>query len=103
VGAVFDIKQSADGYLWLTTSKGVLRFDGVRFQSVKEVTRGAVFDCGKAVNAIGTVLHQVICDQTYRQRNRLYSIRVFEYCQLYLCLSESEAAHPARSRESADA
>ena len=41
LGAVFDIKQSADGYLWLTTSKGVLRFDGVRFQSVEEVTRGA--------------------------------------------------------------
>src|ERR1700683_3566648 len=41
LGAVFDIKQSAEGYLWLTTSKGVLRFDGVWFQSVEEVTRGA--------------------------------------------------------------
>ncbi len=28
LGAVFDIKQSSEGYLWLTTSKGVLRFDG---------------------------------------------------------------------------
>ena len=36
VGAVFDIKQSPEGYLWLTTSNGVLRFDGVRFQSVGE-------------------------------------------------------------------
>jgi signal transduction histidine kinase/ligand-binding sensor domain-containing protein len=44
LGAVFDIKQSTEGYLWLTTSKGVLRFDGVRFQSVEEVTRGAVHD-----------------------------------------------------------
>ena len=44
VGAVFDIKQSPEGYLWLTTSKGVLRFDGVRFQSLQEVTRGAVLD-----------------------------------------------------------
>src|SRR5580704_13103536 len=44
LGAVFDIKQSSEGYLWLTTSKGVLRFDGVRFQSVEEVTRGAVRD-----------------------------------------------------------
>ncbi len=44
LGAVFDIKQSSEGYLWLTTSKGVLRFDGVRFQSVEEVTRGAVHD-----------------------------------------------------------
>src|ERR1700735_241094 len=44
LGAVFDIKQSSEGYLWLTTSKGVLRFDGVRFQSVEEVTRGAARD-----------------------------------------------------------
>jgi signal transduction histidine kinase/ligand-binding sensor domain-containing protein len=44
LGAVFDLKQSSEGYLWLTTSKGVLRFDGVRFQSVEDVTRGAVHD-----------------------------------------------------------
>ncbi len=44
LGAVFDIKQSAEGYLWLTTSRGVRRFDGVRFQTVEEVTRGAVLD-----------------------------------------------------------
>ena len=44
LGAVFDIKQSSEGYLWLTTSKGVRRFDGVRFQSLEEVTRGAVHD-----------------------------------------------------------
>jgi signal transduction histidine kinase/streptogramin lyase len=44
LGAVFDLKQSPERYLWLTTSKGVLRFDGVRFQSVEEVTRGAVHD-----------------------------------------------------------
>src|ERR1700722_5021364 len=42
IGAVFDIQQSSDGYLWLTTSRGVLRFDGVRFQSVAEATYGAV-------------------------------------------------------------
>lgn len=42
LGAVFDLKQSSDGYLWLTTSKGVFRFDGVRFQSIEEVTRGTV-------------------------------------------------------------
>jgi ligand-binding sensor domain-containing protein len=41
-GAVFDIQQAADGYLWLTTSTGVFRFDGVRFQSVEEATNGAV-------------------------------------------------------------
>ncbi len=42
LGAVFDIQQASDGYLWLTTSTGVFRFDGVRFQSVGEVTNGAV-------------------------------------------------------------
>ncbi len=42
LGAVFDIQQAADGYLWLTTSTGVFRFDGVRFQSVAEATNGAV-------------------------------------------------------------
>jgi signal transduction histidine kinase/ligand-binding sensor domain-containing protein len=44
LGAVFDIQQSRDGFLWLTTSRGVLRFDGVRFQTVREVTNGAVDD-----------------------------------------------------------
>src|ERR1700679_3771751 len=44
LGAVFDIQQAANGYLWLTTSTGVYRFDGVRFQSVEEATNGAVSD-----------------------------------------------------------
>src|SRR5271157_4747793 len=30
-GAVFSIAQTADGYLWLGTEFGVVRFDGVRF------------------------------------------------------------------------
>jgi signal transduction histidine kinase/ligand-binding sensor domain-containing protein len=41
MGAVFDIQQSPDGYLWLTTSRGIFRFDGVRFQSADEITSGA--------------------------------------------------------------
>jgi signal transduction histidine kinase/ligand-binding sensor domain-containing protein len=41
MGAVDDIQQSPDGYLWLTTSRGVFRFDGVRFQSADEITGGA--------------------------------------------------------------
>jgi len=41
MGAVSDIQQSPDGYLWLTTSRGVFRFDGVRFQSADEITSGA--------------------------------------------------------------
>jgi signal transduction histidine kinase/ligand-binding sensor domain-containing protein len=42
IGAVFDIQQASDGFLWLTTSEGVFRFDGVSFQSVEEATNGAV-------------------------------------------------------------
>ena len=42
LGPVFDVKQSSEGYLWLTTSRGVLHFDGVQFQPVGEVTSGAV-------------------------------------------------------------
>jgi ligand-binding sensor domain-containing protein len=42
LGAVFDIQQAADGYLWLTTSTGVFRFDGAKFESVEEATNGAV-------------------------------------------------------------
>jgi ligand-binding sensor domain-containing protein len=44
LGAVFDIQQAPNGYLWLTTSKGVIRFDGVRFESVGQATNGAVSD-----------------------------------------------------------
>jgi ligand-binding sensor domain-containing protein len=44
LGAVSDIQQSPDGYLWLTTSRGVFRFDGVRFESADEITSGATQD-----------------------------------------------------------
>jgi signal transduction histidine kinase/ligand-binding sensor domain-containing protein len=42
LGAVFDVQQAGDGYLWLTTSRGVLRFDGVKFETMEEVTNGAI-------------------------------------------------------------
>jgi signal transduction histidine kinase/ligand-binding sensor domain-containing protein len=38
IGAIYDIRQAADGFLWLQTSTGVFRFDGVRFQTAAEVT-----------------------------------------------------------------
>src|ERR1700761_5782119 len=37
IGAVYDIQQAADGFLWLQTSTGVFRFDGVRFQTAAEL------------------------------------------------------------------
>ena len=39
IGAVYDIQQAADGFLWLQTSTGVFRFDGVRFQTVAELLK----------------------------------------------------------------
>jgi signal transduction histidine kinase/ligand-binding sensor domain-containing protein len=42
LSAVFAAQQAPDGFLWLTTAKGVFRFDGVRFESLDEVTNGAV-------------------------------------------------------------
>jgi pimeloyl-ACP methyl ester carboxylesterase len=38
IGAVFDVQQSRDGYLWLTTSRGVLRFDGVTFETLQDLS-----------------------------------------------------------------
>ena len=42
LGTVLDVQQCSQGYLWLTTPNGVFRFDGARFQSIDEVTLGAV-------------------------------------------------------------
>lgn len=39
IGAIYDIRQSTDGFLWLQTSTGVFRFDGVRFETAADVTR----------------------------------------------------------------
>jgi ligand-binding sensor domain-containing protein len=37
-GSVFAISQSADGYLWIGTTSGLFRFDGVRFVNWESVT-----------------------------------------------------------------
>ena len=42
IAAVFDVQQSQDGYLWLTTSRDVLRFDAVKFENMQEVSNGAI-------------------------------------------------------------
>ncbi len=34
-GAVYAISQSADGYLWIGTERGLVRFDGVRFTLIQ--------------------------------------------------------------------
>jgi signal transduction histidine kinase len=39
-GEVSSIAQSADGYLWIGTDRGLLRFDGLTFQHVREASPG---------------------------------------------------------------
>ena len=34
---IYSIRQTTDGYLWLGTQTGLVRFDGVRFTAVREV------------------------------------------------------------------
>src|ERR1700729_3576744 len=38
-GAVSSIAQTADGYLWIGTAKGLIRFDGVGFRVYQESPR----------------------------------------------------------------
>ncbi|MEI2727200.1 MAG: two-component regulator propeller domain-containing protein [Verrucomicrobiota bacterium] len=38
-GTVTSIAQTPDGYLWLGTQNGLVRFDGVRFQVFNEKNR----------------------------------------------------------------
>jgi PAS domain S-box-containing protein len=48
--AVYQILQSPDGYLWLRTSAGLVRFDGVRFVRVEPVAGGrAITEPVKAI------------------------------------------------------
>jgi ligand-binding sensor domain-containing protein/signal transduction histidine kinase len=41
-GAVSSIAQTADGFLWIGTEKGLVRFDGVTFRLVQPSPQGAV-------------------------------------------------------------
>ena len=49
--AVYQILQTRDGYLWLRTSAGLVRFDGVRFVLVSPVVGGCPIN--EPVKAIG--------------------------------------------------
>ena len=40
-GGILQIFQTRQGYLWLATQTGLVRFDGVRFQDVEDVIPGA--------------------------------------------------------------
>ena len=49
--AVYQVQQSPDGYLWLRTSAGLVRFDGVRFLPLQPAVGGQ--NIGEPVRAIG--------------------------------------------------
>ena len=40
-GAILQVFQTSQGYLWLATQTGLVRFDGVRFQDAEEIIPGA--------------------------------------------------------------
>ena len=42
LSAVWAVQQAPNGFLWLTTATGVYRFDGLRFESIDEVTNRKV-------------------------------------------------------------
>src|SRR6266478_9793346 len=42
LSTVYEVQQAPDGFLWLGTSNGVFRFDGVRAESIDQVTNGIV-------------------------------------------------------------
>jgi len=52
--AVYQILQSQDGYLWLRTSAGLVRFDGVRFVLTNPVVGGRAVDEAVKAICIGT-------------------------------------------------
>src|SRR5271163_2962423 len=40
-GTLYSILQTHDGYLWLGSQTGLIRFDGVRFESLDNIRRSA--------------------------------------------------------------
>src|SRR5262245_28144002 len=43
-GAVYDVAQTADGFLWFGTQAGLRRFDGVRFEEIDASSAPALAD-----------------------------------------------------------
>jgi PAS domain S-box-containing protein len=87
-GAVYDVVQLADGYIWLREASGLLRFDGVRFVPVTPVVAGEVLKeniVDIALTGSGRLLLRG------RTRTLLYHEGVF-----------SEATAPARLRDGTD-
>jgi hypothetical protein len=43
-GYVYSIAQTGDGYLWIGTSKGLVRYDGLTFVSIRDIDPNVVAD-----------------------------------------------------------
>jgi len=43
-GSVYAITQSADGYLWIAAEKGLVRFDGLRFELIRPIDSTSASD-----------------------------------------------------------
>src|SRR5690242_9115890 len=55
---ITEIVQAKNGYLWLATEAGLVRFDGDRFTPAEQLIRGApagLFLRAAAVDAVGTI------------------------------------------------
>jgi signal transduction histidine kinase/CheY-like chemotaxis protein/ligand-binding sensor domain-containing protein len=73
--AVYTVAQTADGYLWLRTGSGLVRFDGVRFTPVEPRVGGApVREIAKAVcpGADGSLLART-ATRTLRYRDGAFT------------------------------
>src|SRR5580698_3776492 len=40
-GTIYSIFQTHDGYIWLGSQTGLIRFDGVRFETLENIRRAA--------------------------------------------------------------
>lgn len=59
--ALFSIRQSADGFIWLGTQSGLYRFDGVSFSSAKEL-KSVV---GKDTSLLSEAWIQDLCEDNF--------------------------------------
>ena len=68
---VYAISQAADGYLYIGTGAGLVRFDGTRFREVKGYS---------ADFTVGSV-HEMIADKSGCLWLRLENLRLLRYCE----------------------
>ncbi len=85
--AVYQILQSPDGYLWLRTAAGLVRFDGVRFVLVEPAVAGRPVDEPVRANCIGADGDLLVRTTS---RTLIYKDRVFSDYPLAGSLPDGE-------------